>query len=82
MPRTLTVGLDGVPESRAAAEWAARDARWRGLPLRLVHVWEGVPDAMAESSVLGAETLRHWSERVARAAAAGLAARPRGGVGA
>ncbi|MFI9833293.1 hypothetical protein ACIHIX_37030 [Streptomyces sp. NPDC051913] len=57
MPRTLTVGLDGAPESRAAAQ-------------------------RAESPVLGAETLRHWSERVARAASAGLAARPRGGVGA
>ncbi|MYS14675.1 universal stress protein, partial [Streptomyces sp. SID4982] len=33
MPRTVTAGLDGSAESRAAAEWAAREARLRGLPL-------------------------------------------------
>ncbi|MDT7839907.1 universal stress protein [Streptomyces justiciae] len=75
MPRTLTVGFDGSPESRAAAEWAAREATLRGLPLRLVNVWEGVPDAMAEAPVLGAETLQHWSERVPREAAAALRSR-------
>ena len=72
MPRTLTVGLDGSPESRAAADWAAREAKLRGLPLRLVNVSEGVPDAMAESPVLGAETFQHWSERIPREAAAAL----------
>ncbi|MFJ9006173.1 universal stress protein [Streptomyces canus] len=40
MSRNVTVGLDGSPESRAAAEWAAREAKLRGLPLRLVHVRE------------------------------------------
>lgn len=38
MPRAVTVGLDGSPESRAAAEWAACEARMRGLPLRILHV--------------------------------------------
>ncbi len=41
MPRTVTVGLDGSPESRAAADWAAREAKLRGLPLKLVNVWSG-----------------------------------------
>ncbi|WP_101257854.1 universal stress protein [Streptomyces barkulensis] len=40
MTRTVTVGLDGSRESLAAAEWAAREALRRTLPLRLVHVKE------------------------------------------
>ncbi|MBE8472014.1 universal stress protein [Streptomyces justiciae] len=75
MSRTLTVGFDGSPESRAAAEWAAREANLRGLPLRLVHVWEGVPGPLAEASPLGGKTLQHWSERIPREAAAGLRSR-------
>ncbi|MFC3349254.1 universal stress protein [Streptomyces echinoruber] len=72
MSRTVTVGLDGSPESRAAAEWAAREAQLRGLPLKLVHVWEAVPPAMAQAPLLGAETHRHWTERIPREAAEGL----------
>ncbi|MEU2744905.1 universal stress protein [Streptomyces collinus] len=63
MSRTVTVGLDGSPESRAAAEWAAREAKLRGLPLRLVHVWEPVPEPTAQAPLLGTETQAHWSER-------------------
>lgn len=37
MCRTVTVGLDGSPESLAAAEWAADEAWSRAIPLRLVH---------------------------------------------
>ena len=72
MPRTVTVGLDGSPESRAAAEWAAREAGLRGLPLKLVHVWEAAPDPSAQAPLLGAETLQHWTERVPRETAEGL----------
>ncbi|MFI9803218.1 universal stress protein [Streptomyces sp. NPDC052301] len=72
MPRTVTVGLDGSPESRAAAEWAAREARLRGLPLRLLHVWEPAPAPVARAPLLGAETLRQWLENVTREAAEGL----------
>ncbi|GGS26708.1 universal stress protein [Streptomyces aureoverticillatus] len=39
MIRTVTAGLDGSPESLAAAEWAAREAERRALPLRLVEAW-------------------------------------------
>lgn len=72
MPRTVTVGLDGSPESRAAAEWAAREAKLLGVPVKLVHVWEPVPEPMAQAPLLGAETHRHWTEKVPREAAEGL----------
>ncbi|MFK0139870.1 universal stress protein [Streptomyces murinus] len=66
MSRTVTVGLDGSPESRTAAEWAAGEARLRGLPLRLVHVWEPVTESMAQDPVIGVATQRHWTERIPR----------------
>ena len=72
MPRTITVGLDGSPESRAAAEWAAREAKLRGLPLKLVQVGEPVPGPTAQAPLLGAETHQHWTERVPRESADGL----------
>ncbi|AWE48518.1 universal stress protein [Streptomyces nigra] len=72
MARTITVGLDGSSESRAAAEWAAREATLRQVPVRLVHVWQPVPEPMAQAPLLGAETHQHWSERIPRDAAEGL----------
>ncbi|MFJ6835832.1 universal stress protein [Streptomyces sp. NPDC091209] len=72
MLRTITVGLDGSQESRAAAEWAAREAELRGLPLKIVHVWEPVPEPMAQTPLLGAETQQHWTERIPREAAEGV----------
>ncbi|MET9854514.1 universal stress protein [Streptomyces sp. NPDC006450] len=39
MKRTLVVGVDGSPQSRAAADWAAREAVRRDLPLHMVHAW-------------------------------------------
>ncbi|QUC59977.1 universal stress protein [Streptomyces sp. A2-16] len=43
MSRTVTVGLDGSPESLAAAEWAADEARSRAVPVRLVHAGDQPP---------------------------------------
>ncbi|MCT9108619.1 universal stress protein [Streptomyces mirabilis] len=74
MPRTVTVGLDGSPESRAAADWAAREAKLRGLPLKLVNVWEPVPEPIAQAPLLGPETHQHWSEQIPREAAEKLRA--------
>ncbi|MGW2702767.1 universal stress protein [Streptomyces sp. NPDC001340] len=70
MTRTITVGLDGSPESRAAAEWAAREASLRSLPLKLLHVFEPVPGA--QKPLLGSETDEDWTERIPRESAEGL----------
>ncbi|MFJ1811167.1 MULTISPECIES: universal stress protein [unclassified Streptomyces] len=72
MLRSITVGLDGSRESRAAAEWAAREAKLRGLPLKIVHVWEPVPEPMAQAPLLGADTHQHWTEKIPREAAEGV----------
>ncbi|MFG2602511.1 universal stress protein [Streptomyces sp. NPDC048514] len=39
MARPITAGVDGTEESRAALDWAAREAVRRGLPLRVLHAW-------------------------------------------
>ncbi|MFF0433897.1 universal stress protein [Streptomyces sp. NPDC004327] len=46
MSREIVAGVDGSPESLAAADWAAREAAHRGLPLRLVHAWRWEPLAL------------------------------------
>lgn len=38
MTEPIVVGVYASAPSRAAAEWAAEDARLRGLPLRVVHI--------------------------------------------
>ncbi|AKJ15358.1 stress-inducible protein [Streptomyces incarnatus] len=72
MARTVTVGLDASPESRAAAEWAAREAALRGLPLKVVHVWEPVPEPVALAPPPGGGPRRQWTEEAPRQAAEGL----------
>ncbi|AZQ39478.1 universal stress protein [Streptomyces cyaneochromogenes] len=67
MLRPVVVGLDGSRESLAAADWAAREALRRGLPVRLVHAWEGgmAPD---ESELPELEAPRYWARRILRGA--------------
>ncbi|MEI5098349.1 universal stress protein [Streptomyces sp. PmtG] len=72
MPRAIIVGLDGSPESQAAAEWAAREAKLRDLPLTLVSVLEPVPEPVAQAPLLGPETSQHWIDRIPREYAEGL----------
>ncbi|MFF9060384.1 universal stress protein [Streptomyces sp. NPDC014882] len=69
---TVTVGLDGSRESRAAAEWAAGEAQLRALPLRLVQVWEPLPEPMAQAPLPDAETGRHQAGRIPRETAGEL----------
>ncbi|MCX4637817.1 universal stress protein [Streptomyces platensis] len=70
MPRPVAVGLDGSPESLAAADWGAREALRRDLPLRLVQVWEWQP--YAHAPLVGMDAPRLWSEHQPRDAAAKL----------
>jgi len=72
MVRTVVAGLDGSPESRAAVEWAAREAKLRDLPLKIVHVREPVPERMAQAPLVGGETMQHWTERIPRESAEGV----------
>lgn len=66
----VTVGLNGTPASMAAADWGAREAALRGLPLRLVSAWEWQPFSYAP--LAGSEMPEQWSVRVPEEAAAEL----------
>ncbi|OCC11058.1 universal stress protein [Streptomyces sp. PTY087I2] len=72
MTRHVTVGLDESPESRAAAQWAAREAALRGAALRLIHVeeWPITPEmplTSTQSLVERYETLlRETADRARR----------------
>ncbi|UFR00320.1 universal stress protein [Streptomyces sp. Go40/10] len=72
MSAPVTVGLDDSPEGRAAAEWAAREALLRGLPLRIVHVEEPAPTSIARSPLWDPGAYRHWAERMVSESAEGI----------
>ncbi|WP_019072574.1 universal stress protein [Streptomyces hokutonensis] len=62
----VIAGVDGSAESLAAADWAAREAARRDLPLRLVHVWNWHPRQEDGEPVTAAQ--RHQARRVLRQA--------------
>jgi nucleotide-binding universal stress UspA family protein len=62
----IVVGLDGSPESRAAVDWAAREARRRGLPLRLVTAWIWRP--VDVPSAQESEAQKQWARYMLNAA--------------
>ncbi|WP_405876471.1 universal stress protein [Streptomyces sp. NBC_00005] len=74
---TIIVGLDGSPQSLAAADWAAREARQREASLRLVHAWEPQPHAyvpLAGSFTPAAIEEEHeWAGQMLREAESRLA---------
>ncbi|MEU2337894.1 universal stress protein [Streptomyces sp. NPDC006654] len=62
MQPVVTVGLDGSPESLAAARWAADEADDRKLTLRLLHAW---PMLAPEPARVAAEfDQNYWSKRL------------------
>ncbi|RSS56875.1 universal stress protein [Streptomyces sp. WAC01280] len=72
MSREIVAGVDGSPESLAAADWAAREALHRGLPLRLAHAWRWEPldlplvQDRADQERAADEVLREAEATVAR----------------
>ncbi|MEU2110879.1 universal stress protein [Streptomyces sp. NPDC019507] len=72
MSRTVTVGLDDTPESREAAEWAAREALLRGLPLKVMYVQEQVSRYVARTPLLDLDSHRRWAERMTQESADAL----------
>ncbi|MFD9813417.1 universal stress protein [Streptomyces sp. NPDC059080] len=62
MKRPVAAGVNGAAAGLAAADWAAREALLRDVPLWLVHAWEWQPYAYAPPE--GPEAARRWSEGV------------------
>src|SRR3954453_18821689 len=66
MQPAVTVGLDGSPESLAAARWAADEADKRKLTLRLLHAW---PLLAPEPARVPAEVdQNYWAKRLVHTA--------------
>ncbi|MGV9225643.1 universal stress protein [Streptomyces albogriseolus] len=73
MQPVVTVGLDGSPESLAAARWAADEAEKRKLTLRLMHAW---PLLAPEPTRVPSEVdQNYWAKRLVHTAQAELQAR-------
>ncbi|MEU4132194.1 universal stress protein [Streptomyces wuyuanensis] len=69
MSRTVTVGLDDSPESREAAEWAAREALLRGLPLKVMYVQENASRYVVRTPLLDLDGYQRWAEQLTQESA-------------
>ncbi|MFD8192457.1 universal stress protein [Streptomyces wuyuanensis] len=69
MSRTVTVGLDDSPESREAAEWAAREALLRGLPLKVMYVQENASRYVVRTPLLDLDSYQRWAEQLTQESA-------------
>lgn len=72
MPASITVGLDGTGQSLAAADWAAKEALTRNVPLQLVQVRE--TGAYPYSPIVAEDQAeREWSQKITHEVSEGLA---------
>ncbi|WP_328863767.1 universal stress protein [Streptomyces virginiae] len=73
MTHHVTVGVDGSPESRAAARWGAQEAALQNVPLRLVHAvdWPMAPAIPR----MGREKVDRWADEALTEAAQELRGR-------
>ncbi|MEU6081361.1 universal stress protein [Streptomyces sp. NPDC047108] len=62
MSQPVVVGIDGSERSSAAADWAAREAASRGVPLHLLHATPPLPDggAVPRSAVERLHAMGEW----------------------
>ncbi|WP_406411408.1 universal stress protein [Streptomyces sp. NBC_01614] len=62
MSHPVLAGIDGSERSSAAADWAAREASSRGVPLRLVHASPPLPGTVLPGPAL--DRLHHMGARM------------------
>ncbi|MGW4894057.1 universal stress protein [Kitasatospora sp. NPDC004240] len=70
MKPPVLAGIDGSPESTAAARWAAEEALRREVPLRLVHAWPWLTDGA--SAFVNGEELPAAAQRMLTTTADGI----------